>query len=51
MGYHLITCTCGARVATTNSLEIADRKAEYHLAATAGHDSDGGLAADQKEES
>jgi hypothetical protein len=30
--WHVITCTCGARIATTSSLKIADRKAENHLA-------------------
>lgn len=29
--WHIISCVCGARIATTTSLKIADRKAEYHL--------------------
>jgi hypothetical protein len=28
---HKIECSCGRRIAMTNSLKIADQKAEYHL--------------------
>lgn len=28
---HVIECTCGRRIAMTNSLKIAQRKADYHL--------------------
>ncbi len=32
MGFaHKITCTCGRQITLTNSLKIAERKADYHL--------------------
>lgn len=32
MGYmHNVRCSCGKRVAMTNSAKIANRNAEYHL--------------------